>query len=507
MLRIAMFTLLFMSTMAFAQTPVHKYDMEDVQTGTTITDVGSDGTLTGTFVSSDDVTFADETGGDSYIELSGAGKKTGDGFVLLGSAATNLDFTKTDSFSLVAMVRRKGSTAQTILAKVADSKNSTVGWSFYFNRNDHLGFTMQTDGSSSNRLRVISKKAVGNDQDEVEVTVVVNGDTGSGTTVSLYADGVLLATRTKTLNGDANNTSVPTMGANEDGSDYLKGTLDDVEIYDTALTPPPIKNRCGKVPGTIKKDITLSVPADYATIQDALACLDGKHILNKATVTISVTASATNYDTITVSHPQGRNIHILASGGTYALTFQSGKNGLYVADGSELGKINGFVFQGEGTAANPPATETSGVMAHNNAYVELGGNMVIRGFFNGIEAYDGATVSAKSIDVYDNQIGLFAYNNATIRGDSSDVHDNGGSGVVASRGGVISFIGGTSDDNTYKGIWAASRGFVMADNATATGNGEIDYKATALSLLIAKNSTSTTDATDYSADSTSVIQQ
>lgn len=211
-------------------------------------------------------------------------------------------------------------------------------------------------------------------------------------------------------------------------------------------------------------NVTLDVPAQYPTVQDALAYLADKTILNHAIVTIQVADGVyNNYERIIVSHPNGARINIMGNTTNPTnCTINFSLSGLMVSNGNTLGLIDGFTFVGIGDGA--------GIFAQNNATITCGPNMIVKEFMRGVFATVNSYIMAINITSINNsKNGIASYYSSFINADGATSSDNGTNSVYA-PGGIISFINGRSEYNGLNGIHALMGGNVYADNAVIRFN-------------------------------------
>lgn len=207
----------------------------------------------------------------------------------------------------------------------------------------------------------------------------------------------------------------------------------------------------------IQNNVTLNVPADYATIIVALAAINQATITDE--VTIQVADGAYNYTTtqIDLSHPYGDKISILGNTGTPAscsLSFAALPNppsspyitddsGSLFAAGESNIFIDGFALAKSGGAA---AFGHCGLLASNGATIRLGANVTFTGFWANVAALNGGNI-----------IGDVTGGNAlaTTAGTAAVYADNGHVQLAAP---AITGLG--------RGVWALREGTVRLDAAT-----------------------------------------
>lgn len=237
---------------------------------------------------------------------------------------------------------------------------------------------------------------------------------------------------------------------------------------------------------------TLNVPADFDTIQDALAFLEFRPIAANATVTIQVAnGNYTNYDSIEFTHPDGDRIQILGNETDATLckiTFKNDVNGISLEKGKHLGKLNGFHLAGGNRTQH-------GVNVTFNSTLECGDEMKITNFGKGVYASKGARVEIAEAVITDNGTGIYAIFQATVRAsgatltnndangamvvilsyawlENTTISGNGAEGVVSVGKTYVGLDGATISNNTLSGVLVNNGGNVVGWNAVITNNGQ-----------------------------------
>ena len=232
---------------------------------------------------------------------------------------------------------------------------------------------------------------------------------------------------------------------------------------------------CSTIGGAILSDVTLDVPSDYGTIQQALDCISDKVIADGVTVTIQVANGTYNsYQAIVISHANGDKIQILGDTidpSNVTINFATGTKGLSVSDGNTLGLINGFTLNGT------DSTATTGLRASQNASIICGASMIVSNFQVGVYASRGSSIICDSIEVSSNlQDGIYAEANSTIQAVGASSNANGTFGVAALYESYILFVNGTVDGNST-GIYSFGGSLVHSGNATVRNNTSIGIHA------------------------------
>jgi len=269
----------------------------------------------------------------------------------------------------------------------------------------------------------------------------------------------------------------------------------------------------------ITQDATLLVPDQFPNINVALRYLDDKQIKVSKTVTIQVTDCDHQVytESVEVAHPNGDAIHIIGdveSPESCALQFEN-VHGFVAQNGNRIGLIDGFTISGnitQGTAV--------GVLADNNAYIRLGGNIIVESFSDGIAAHWNSSIDARYIESRNNsQHGYISAKSSTIKASNSTAEHNG-IGYIARDGSYLHAYNTTSRNNhdgyqcfTGSFIYALSSkslnnsrdGFnawngarIYAQEATASGNGRYGFHAYDVSSInVDRSSASSNNRENY----------
>ena len=216
-----------------------------------------------------------------------------------------------------------------------------------------------------------------------------------------------------------------------------------------SVVPSFAEDFCDIIGGTITNNITLNVPTDYATIQDALECLGDKSIHTQTVVTIKIAdGTYNNYDPIVIDHPSGKQIEIIGNTSSHSsvtINFKNG-NGIDVSEGSAIGKIDGLTLVGGGSGG-------VGINATYKSFVRCGPNLTISDFHTGIYAFGGAAVFCRDITSKDNDYdGIYANGTSYIDANGATAKDNARYGVAAFSISFIDFRSGSATGNTSANI-------------------------------------------------------
>ncbi|AJM92200.1 LamG domain-containing protein [Nitrosopumilus piranensis] len=192
------------------------------------------------------------------------------------SDESDFDFTNTDDFSVAFWVKVDGTETggnDIMVSKGADLLN--VGWYVHTNDNDIVRFEID-DGSSNNH--VISTTTI-TDDEWYHVTVTYDGSSNQSG-MKIYINGSLDATGIgNTIVGFLNN-NVVVIGDDDNGSNRFKGDLDDIRIYDYALTSDQVQDlyRFNPLIHTelleAIEDLQSQITSINGTVQDNVAEID-----------------------------------------------------------------------------------------------------------------------------------------------------------------------------------------------------------------------------------------
>lgn len=230
--------------------------------------------------------------------------------------------------------------------------------------------------------------------------------------------------------------------------------------------------------GLIREDVMLAVGGDgpFASIQAALAWLDGRLILPGVEVTISVAAG--NYPPlgqppygapIVLERTDGRQIRIVGDvEAPENVLLRFGETpGLIVEQGTQLGWLNGVTLVGDRAA---PVTY-EGIYVGEAAFARLGPSVVVRGFTADCITVDGGDLFADGVTV-DNcgDEGVQARNGARARTRGATATGNHEWGFAASTGSFLHCGDCISRDNRFEGFAAHDLSYVYARSSQTSGN-------------------------------------
>ena len=236
-------------------------------------------------------------------------------------------------------------------------------------------------------------------------------------------------------------------------------------FFSIQATSGPLNNIEG---GVITNNITMNVPSEYLTVQEALSALDDKKISVDALVVIQIAdGTYTNYDTIVIDNPYASRIQILGNptNSSYVnIEFKTDVDGFIVHSGTSLAHISGLTLVGSGTAY------TNGIQVHTNSSLGCS-NISVSNFWTGYRAGSNSHITCSGANSSSNR----AYGFAANQGSSMNVTNSVGSnnavqGYAASKNSIITAYGSTITGNATA-ISVYEGGVVNAQNATLSSNG------------------------------------
>lgn len=253
----------------------------------------------------------------------------------------------------------------------------------------------------------------------------------------------------------------------------FKGRIDEVRIYDRALAEDEVDRLFlqGGTGPVIPQDLTLHVPEDYLTIQDAIAYLEERTIQASATATIQVAdGNYTGYGTIFVNHPQGKQIQLLGNTGDASqVTITFSGAGVSLMHDDNLGLMDGFTLQGTNQTGN-------GIDVLWKSSLVLGPEMVIKDFDRGLRSVNGSFVMADGVTVQNSALhGMVCDQSSTLIARNASSSNNGGHGLTTSYGSSTLFTGSTATNNTSYDINVEYNGTVLASGVTLSGAPASNY--------------------------------
>jgi hypothetical protein len=162
---------------------------------------------------------------------------------VLVSDDSRLDFTDGQDFSLEAWFKRDSDTAiDVIIGKSSNIISSSSGYSLYLTASDFVNFKVDDGGGGgSDNLTVLTSIPI-TDTNWHHALAVFDDDSATNTTI--YVDGTeaktAIAGTIASINDLSNAVSLA-FGAESDGGNSFDGKIDNVKIYNYALTPAQAK--------------------------------------------------------------------------------------------------------------------------------------------------------------------------------------------------------------------------------------------------------------------------
>lgn len=256
----------------------------------------------------------------------------------------------------------------------------------------------------------------------------------------------------------------------------------------------------------IEESATLSIPSDFANINEALASLHDKFIANNAVVTIQVDDCSNQvYDApIEILHPHGKQIEIIgnvANPASCVLEF-NGSSGFDISSKRKLRLLNGFHIKGN------RVNTTHGVGATKGASIRLGANTIISGFYNGIEATFNGRIYANTVLINKNAgSGIVSQYSGFVQANSAQSKENDLHGFYATDGGIIEANQSKGLTNTVHGYFSENFGHIQSKEAEASGNSNTGFFATGKSFLDASSGVANNNPTGFKCDYSGYLKQ
>ena len=247
--------------------------------------------------------------------------------------------------------------------------------------------------------------------------------------------------------------------------------IDNIAFGVTGVGAPISKEKTGS--GIIVNDVTLRVPEDYTTIQEALNSLKPHFIQADKQVTIKVSSCVAQTQPLVLDHPQGANIQLIGNIGNpgHCVLKLKGSPAIYISNGNEFGLIDGF------TLKHTTSTNSSGygVITDYNSTITLGENMVISDFYRAIYALDFGLVIADGVSFINNTIDIESARSSIVTARNSNSVQNHLWSFYAHQAGRIFAEGAhTANINTntnQAAYFSRGQSYINADNATSIANG------------------------------------
>ena len=253
-------------------------------------------------------------------------------------------------------------------------------------------------------------------------------------------------------------------------------------VYEcVALSPDPQWRLLSREDKTGTAPSFIPVPSlQYPTIAAALASIKNKRIPHGATCTIKVAnGSYILSETLLINHPDGDRLRLVGNETDETqcvLTIPSGTQPTFdmivVSNGHRLGYLNGFYIN-----IDVKATNYTGVLAVNGAFINCGTKMRVNNFYYGIAARVGSEIICNDAKVYNaGDVGIWAYVGSTVQCNNAisnnayDPSQNLGFGIQAEFGSSIECTGASASGCRVAGIAALSNSLVRAHSAVANSN-------------------------------------
>jgi len=230
-------------------------------------------------------------------------------------------------------------------------------------------------------------------------------------------------------------------------------------------------------------DVTLSVPSQYPTIQDAFTYLATKRINSGTTVKIQVADGTHVYpQAVYINHPDGSNIEILGNQTTPAncvLSF-SNSDGFYLAQGFCLKKLNGFRIVNTTTQTN--ATARLGIITDAGSFLKVGPAIEVHNFYYGISARNSGFIDAAGSPTQyvkvtaSGDVGIWAFLNSHVNCEwakvsgSDDSANSLGGGIIAEFSSSILATGCEVSYNWLCGFSSLTNSTIRAFDANSHHN-------------------------------------
>lgn len=250
----------------------------------------------------------------------------------------------------------------------------------------------------------------------------------------------------------------------------------------------------------ITVNTTINVPADYATIIDALNSIKDEVIASDVIVTIKVADGTYNINgTVELNHKYGDRIELIGNINLWddcVLNFTEG--GLKVSYNHVFKKIEGFKimsteWQGSGLWSK---TGFSGISAIRGGIIREVTNTFITRCYYGLRAADGGQIyCGEKVRVTGaGDGGVFAFGSGSIihfkdgfSGWNKDATNNLGYGIIAENNAWVWCDGSSFSDNYKSGVYANTGGAIWMSWGSSDYNGEHGVKCMRGSKVEIKN--------------------
>jgi len=166
-----------------------------------------------------------------------------------------LNFERTDSFSISAWVKRKGTGVNEAIVSKMESSGDYRGYLLFIGSTNVVKFVLRNVNTGSGRLFVDSTTTI-TDTDWHHILITYNGSSNvSG--IKIYIDGVSdTVTTFGTLSATILNNAPFNIGARNSDSLFANSKIDEVAIWDTALTSTQVSEIYNGTGTNTTKDLT-----------------------------------------------------------------------------------------------------------------------------------------------------------------------------------------------------------------------------------------------------------
>ena len=231
----------------------------------------------------------------------------------------------------------------------------------------------------------------------------------------------------------------------------------------------------------IVSNITLNVPASYATVFAAISAIASKSIQNTAVVTIKIADGNYVWDSNqNLNHENGDRIEIIGNqteptNVTITTTSAPTFDMFSVTDGHKIRLLDGMYI------TTPTKTTSSNnftaILADNGSSIKCGPKVKTNNWYYGIAARNGSFISCMHADVQNSgDVGIWAFNGSTVDARyatsnlASDAANNWGWGFEAEYGSMLDCSGGSSSGCRRGGAGALSNSVIRALNFNGSNN-------------------------------------
>jgi len=177
-------------------------------------------------------------------------------YINVGSPST-LDFERTDAFSISAWVKRVGSGSNQSIVYKANNNSPYNGYAFYIDTNNKVGFNITIDYFANNYFGKVCTSVLNTDWNNVLITYNGNSNVSG---LNIYINGSLQNVTTVGTSSDLTGTlsnSIPfNIGARNNTDVFFDGSIDEVGIWNTALTSTQVSEIYNGTGTNTTKDLT-----------------------------------------------------------------------------------------------------------------------------------------------------------------------------------------------------------------------------------------------------------